>query len=216
MNKIFAVGDIHGCVEMLRRLMRMIAADLARDTLVFIGDYIDRSRGGPQVIDDLRALREESRNVICLRGNHEAMLQNYLDGVEEDLYLANGGAATLAAYGIAPADSPREKKEKIPAAHRRFLESLLPCYETQDFIFVHAGLRPGIALGEQSVEDLLWIRRDFIDSDYDFGKRVVFGHTPRGEPLVDAGKIGIDTGAVYGGRLTAVELPAVIFYQVES
>lgn len=216
MNKIFAVGDIHGCLEMLRRLMRKIAADPAHDTLVFIGDYIDRTGGGPAVIDYLLALREKNPNVICLRGNHEAMLLHYLDGVEEDLYLANGGAATLAVYGIGLADAPRERKEKIPASHRRFLESLLPYYETEDYLFVHAGLRPGIALCEQSVEDLLWIRRDFIDSGYDFGKQVVFGHTPSRKPLLAAGRIGIDTGAVYGGRLTAVELPALIFYQMET
>jgi serine/threonine protein phosphatase 1 len=214
MNKIFAIGDIHGCFDKLQRLILEIKADPVKDTLVFIGDYIDRADGGRDVVDYILKLRKTFQNVICLRGNHESMLLRFLDGVEDDIYLANGGFATLKAYGILRSDAPKVRKKKIPPDHLKFFKTLLPYYETDQFIFVHAGLIPGRALNEQSLFDMQWIRQTFIDSDDDFGKRVVFGHTHFSEPLVEDNKIGIDTGAVYGGRLTCVELPALKFYQV--
>lgn len=214
MNKIFAIGDIHGCFDKLQRLILEIKADPANDTLVFIGDYIDRADGGRDVVDYILKLKKTFQNVICLRGNHESMLLRFLDGVEDDIYLANGGFATLKAYGISRSDTPKVRKKKIPPDHLKFFKTLLPYYETDQFIFVHAGLIPGRELNEQSLYDMQWIRQTFIDSDDDFGKRVVFGHTHFSEPLVEDNKIGIDTGAVYGGSLTCVELPALKFYQV--
>jgi len=214
MNKIFAIGDIHGCLDKLQRLILNIAADPEKDTLVFIGDYIDRAGGGRDVIDYILGLKKKYQKVTCLCGNHESMLLRYLEGTDEEMYLANGGMMTLNAYGISRSDAPRERKAKIPTDHLRFFESLLPYYETDRYIFVHAGLLPGIPLAGQSVYDMQWVRQEFIDSDYDFGKRVVFGHTHFSAPLVTAGKIGIDTGAVYGGKLTCVELPTLKFYQV--
>jgi serine/threonine protein phosphatase 1 len=213
-SKIFAIGDIHGCFDKLQRLILEIKADPVNDTLVFIGDYIDRADGGRDVVDYILKLKKTFQNVICLRGNHESMLLRFLDGVEDDIYLANGGFATLKAYGISRSDAPKVRKKKIPPDHLKFFKTLLPYYETDQFIFVHAGLIPGRALNEQSLFDMQWIRQTFIDSDDDFGKRVVFGHTHFSEPLVEDNKIGIDTGAVYGGRLTCVELPALKFYQV--
>jgi serine/threonine protein phosphatase 1 len=147
-------------------------------------------------------------------GNHEHMLMNYLEGVNEDKYLENGGIATLRSYGISHAEEPEKRKTKISRAHRQFFESLLPSYETDDYIFVHAGMKPGLPLNEQIKHDLLWIRYEFIDAEDDFGKRVVFGHTPLSYPLIMPNKIGIDTGAVYGNKLTCVELPAVKIHQV--
>jgi len=214
MNKIFAIGDIHGCFDKLQRLILEIKADPVNDTLVFIGDYIDRADGGRDVVDYILKLKKTFQNVICLRGNHESMLLRFLDGVEDDIYLANGGFATLKAYGISRSDAPKVRKKKIPPDHLKFFKTLLPYYETDQFIFVHAGLIPGRELNEQSLYDMQWIRQTFIDSDDDFGKQVVFGHTHFSEPLVEDNKIGIDTGAVYGGRLTCVELPALKFYQV--
>jgi len=214
MNKIFAIGDIHGCLDKLRRLIQDMAADPANDTLVFIGDYIDRSGGGRDIVDYVLGLKKNYQKVICLCGNHESMLIRYLEGLDENMYLQNGGTMTLNAYGISRTDALRERKAKIPMNHLRFFESLLPYYETDQFIFVHAGLLPGIPLAGQAAHDLQWIRQEFIDSDYDFGKRIVFGHTHFRAPLVTANKIGIDTGAVYGGRLTCVELPTLKFYQV--
>jgi len=214
MNKIFAIGDIHGCLDKLQRLVRDIAADPENDTLVFIGDYIDRSGGGKDVVDYVLWLKKNYQKVICLCGNHESMLIRYLEGVDEDIYLANGGMMTLNAYGISRSDSLRARKAKIPANHLRFFKSLLPYYETDQFIFVHAGLLPGIPLTGQTARDLQWVRQEFIDSGYDFGKRVVFGHTHFSAPMVTTNKIGVDTGAVYGGKLTCVELPTLKFYQV--
>jgi serine/threonine protein phosphatase 1 len=214
MNKIFAIGDIHGCFDKLQRLILEIKADPVNDTLVFIGDYIDRADGGRDVVDYILKLKKTFQNVICLRGNHESMLLRFLDGVEDDIYLANGGFATLKAYGISRSDAPKVRKKKIPPDHLKFFKTLLPYYETDQFIFVHAGLIPGREINEQSLYDMQWIRQTFIDSDDDFGKRVVFGHTHFSEPLVEDNKIGIDTGAVYGGMLTCVELPALKFYQV--
>ncbi|MRR16534.1 MAG: serine/threonine protein phosphatase [Deltaproteobacteria bacterium] len=213
MNRIFAIGDIHGCLADLRRLIRHISADPQSDTLILLGDYIDRAPGGRGVVDYILRLREDFQKVLCLCGNHESMLLDYLDGGNEDLYLANGGAQTLNAYGISRHDGPHARRAKIPKAHLRFFESLLPYYETDQYIFVHAGLLPGLPLADQDIQDLQWIRRTFIDSEYDFGKRIIFGHTRFAAPLVTANKIGIDTGAVYGGKLTCVELPALKFYQ---
>jgi serine/threonine protein phosphatase 1 len=213
MKKIFAIGDIHGCLEKLGRLMRKININHQNDTLVFIGDYIDRGESGPEVVDYVIRLRNEYKKVVCLMGNHEQMLACYLDGVDEDRYLINGGRITLHSYGILPLDDIEKRKCKIPMNHRLFFESLLPYHETDDYIFVHAGLKPGVPLKEQTIQDLLWIRHEFIGSEDDFGKIVVFGHTPLNNPLISKNMIGIDTGAVYGGKLTCLELPEIKIYQ---
>jgi serine/threonine protein phosphatase 1 len=213
MKKIFAIGDIHGCLGKLNKLMSRISIDNKNDTLVFIGDYIDRGESGPEVIDHIIQLQSEYKKIVCLKGNHEQMLSRYLEGLDEDMYFANGGKVTLHSYGIILSDDIDERKRKIPARHRVFFESLLPYYETEDYIFVHAGLKPGLLLKEQTINDLLWIRHEFIDAEYDFGKIVVFGHTPLNKPLISKNMIGIDTGAVYGGELTCVELPKINIYQ---
>jgi len=214
MNKIFAIGDIHGRLDKLLLLMDRIPVRASDDTLLFIGDYIDRGSDGPAVVDYVLDLKEKFSRVICLCGNHENMLLHYLEGLDEELYLQNGGLATLKAYSISPSDSLKKRKAKIPVRHLRFFESLALYYETEDYIFVHAGLRPGLPIAAQSTQDLLWLRQEFVDSDYDFGKRVIFGHTPKKEPLITDNKIGIDTGAVYGGKLSCLELPALKFYSV--
>lgn len=213
MNKIFAVGDIHGCLEKLEDLMAKIAVNKHRDTLVFIGDYIDRGYFSREVVDYLIGLQDIHGKIVYLCGNHEQMFLNYLNGVDEALYLGNGGIATLQSYGILLSDDLERRTDKIPERHLEFFRSLQFHYETEHYIFVHAGLRPGRPLREQLVDDLLWIRHEFIEDDSDFGKTVVFGHTPMRHLLIDKNKIGIDTGAVYGGKLTCVELPAVKIYQ---
>ena len=213
MNKIFAIGDIHGCLEKLKELMPKTGIDNQNDTLIFIGDYIDRGKFSSEVVNHVIHLQNEYKKVVCLRGNHEDMFAHYLEGMNEDMYLNNGGINTLHSYEIVLSDDTEERKHKIPAEHRNFFESLLPYYETQDYIFVHAGMKPGISLKEQTMHDLLWIRHEFIDAEYDFGKTVVFGHTPLINPLINKNMIGIDTGAVYGGKLTCVELPKIKIYQ---
>jgi serine/threonine protein phosphatase 1 len=212
-ERILAIGDIHGCNRQLRQLLDRIAADPRTDTLVFIGDYLDRGPDVCGVIDTLLELKQTCPGTVFLKGNHEEMFLNfYREGRDEMLFLVNGGASTLDSYGLTPAEARAGRA--FPEDHLRFLASLPLTYETEDYLFVHAGIRPGIPLADQSSEDLLWIRHEFIESDRDFGRTVVFGHTPLREPLIAKNKIGIDTGAVYGGRLTAIELPARRIHQV--
>jgi serine/threonine protein phosphatase 1 len=213
MNKIFAIGDIHGCLEKLEALMDQIVMDRQNDTLVFIGDYIDRGKNSREVVDYLIRLQNDYKKVVFLQGNHEQMFMNYLEGVNEGLYLGNGGRATLDTYGILISDDIAERKAKIPEKHMSFFHSLLSYYETDKYIFVHAGLRPELPLKEQAIDDLLWIRFEFIQNENDFGKTVIFGHTPMRDLMISKNKIGIDTGAIYGGKLTCVELPDVKIYQ---
>lgn len=209
MNKIFAIGDIHGCADKLKALMKEIPVDYANDTLVFIGDYIDRGPDSFEVVDYLVDLKKEHPDIVFLKGNHEDMLQKYLEGTDRFTYLFNGGQKTLDSYLNRPNKS---EFSPIPSDHLEFYQSLVFHYETEDYLFVHAGLREKIPLKKQNPQELLWIREDFIDSKFDFGKRVIFGHTPFAEPLLLSNKIGIDTGAVYGNRLTCVQLPEIIFF----
>ncbi len=211
---IYAIGDIHGNLDLLERLLDRLQPDLARDQLVFMGDYIDRGPQPKGVVDyviRLKALAPPDR-VICLKGNHEAMFLNFLQGQDSDLFLFNGGLATLRDYW---GEDWEDREEMVlPHDHRHFFEELRLHYETENYLFVHGGLKPGVPLSEQEEEDLLWIRGDFIASMADFGKKVIFGHTPFREPLVLPNKIGIDTGAAYGNRLTCLKLPAEEFISV--
>jgi serine/threonine protein phosphatase 1 len=209
MGKIFAIGDIHGSIDRLQDLMQKIPIDFANDTLLFIGDYIDRGPGSVEVVEYLMDLKKRVPEIILLKGNHEDMLEKYLDGTDRFTYLLNGGQNTLDSY---LSKTQRSDSFPIPAEHIDFFKSLRLYYETEAYIFVHAGLRPKIPLASQKTEDLLWIRDKFIYSKYNFGKPVVFGHTPLEKPLVEPNKIGIDTGAVYGNALTCVQLPDVLFF----
>jgi len=211
MERIFAVGDIHGCLDKLISLMGIIDIDPKKDTLLFIGDYIDRGTQSKEVVDYLIDLARQQSRVIFLKGNHELLLHLYLSGADRFSFLANGGQATLDSY---LKDHSHAEDNPIPSIHLEFFDNLRLYYETDQHIFVHAGLKENIPLEEQDEWDMLWIRDEFIYSDFDFGKRVIFGHTPFREPLVLENKIGIDTGAVYGNKLTCVELPAVKFYSV--
>ena len=211
MERIFAVGDIHGCYDKLLILMEKIDIDFESDTLVFLGDYIDRGPQSFEVVAYLADLKQRHANTIFLKGNHEEMLERYLSGEDRITYLVNGGQQTLESY----MNRPRPEGEPaIPSTHLEFFKSLRIYYETQNYIFVHAGLKNKVPLEKQKTEDLLWIRRRFIESKCDYGKMVVFGHTPLHEPLLLPNKIGIDTGAVYGNRLTCVRLPELVFYTV--
>jgi serine/threonine protein phosphatase 1 len=213
MKKIFAIGDIHGCYDRLKTLMGKIPIDCSRDTLVFIGDYIDRGPHPVEVVDYLIKLKNRFPDVIFLKGNHEDMLDKFINGADRFTYLLNGGQQTLDSYLIKPVQSDQSKFFPIPPDHMKFFKSLRLFYETEEFIFVHAGLRPRVPLESQNTEDLLWIRNKFVSSKYDFGKRVIFGHTPLKKPLVEPNKIGIDTGAVYGNALTCVQLPELVFFK---
>jgi serine/threonine protein phosphatase 1 len=209
-RRYFAIGDIHGCLESLERLLEKIRPHLnpQEDMLVFIGDYVDRGPDPRGVVERLIRLKREYPHVVCLLGNHEDMFLRWVKtGQDLDLYLYNGGGGTIRSY-------MEGGKFKLPEEHLRFFESLLLWYETDQYLFVHAGLRPGVPLEKQDPMDLLWIRGEFIMSKYDFGKIVIFGHTPLRQVLIMENKIGIDTGAVYGGELSCVELPSLKIYSV--
>lgn len=212
-RRVFVVGDIHGCLEMLQRLMKKISWRPERDQLIFVGDYIDRGEDSKGVVDYLVTLKRNSPNVQFITGNHEVMLLDYLAGRNQDLYMANAGYTTLRNYMEA---RPVGEEALVPPEHMEFYHSLKPYIEIEDYYVVHAGFRPWIDLREQTLEDMVWIREPFIYSSYDFGKRVIFGHTPFQRPLVMDNKLGLDTGAVYGNRLTCLELPSVIFHSVEA
>lgn len=212
MGSIYAIGDIHGCYDKLMKLMEKILKfyDPVKDTLVFLGDYIDRGPDSFPVTEYLIGLKRQIPGIVFLRGNHEEMLGQYLLGLDRSSYLANGGRQTLESY---MAHNPGGGMQTVPRDHLHFYSSLSLYYASEEYIFVHAGIREKVPLEEQTSEDLLWIRSQFVHSTYNFGKKVVFGHTPFPEPLVQKNKIGIDTGAVYGNRLTCVKLPEMEFYQ---
>jgi len=195
---LLAVGDIHGCLDLLRQLLVQVAPG-AEDQVVFLGDYIDRGPDSRGVLEFLLEFRKRWPQTVFLKGNHEAMLLDYLAGRKRLRYLLNGGENTLYNY--------REKgRLQIPEEHLQFLHDLRLYFETERFIFVHAGLRPHVATQAQHEKDLLWIREDFLESDFSWGKTVVFGHTPLHKPRLAGDRIGLDTGAVYGRTLTCCDV----------
>jgi len=158
------------------------------------------------VLDFILELKRDLISVICLRGNHEEMFLDFtLERKNGPLFLRNGGRETLSSYGLKK--TAEGTAVNLPDAHLDFLKALPLTFETEDFLFVHAGLRPGLPLEQQDPYDLLWIRHEFYLSDADFPKVVILGHTPFSQPLLTENLIGIDTGAVYGGKLTCIELP---------
>jgi len=212
-DKTYIIGDVHGCLEMLKRLLDKIDWNPANDRLIFLGDYIDRGKNSKGVLDLLLEISKSSSLVQFLIGNHENIFLEYLNTGRIMGFILNGGDATLESYRTAESSG---SEVDIPQEHIAFLRSLEHWIELDDYYVVHAGFRPGVDLERQSFEDLIWIRNAFIFSDYDFGKKVIFGHTPFYKPLLMENKIGLDTGAVYGNKLTCLELPAVKFHFVEA
>ncbi len=225
-ERVYAVGDVHGCLDRLRALHRLIARDLADRpaasvTLIHLGDYVDRGPNSAGVLDLLRngAPPTGVGSVVNLQGNHDAMMTETLARRAPDLarlWLANGAEATLRSFGVDDIDDPAVWAARIPAEPVEFLRQAPVTHQAGRYIFVHAGLRPGVALAAQTREDMLWIREPFLSSDADFGAVVVHGHTPVAAPVLRPNRIGIDTGAVMGGHLTCAVLEAdrVGFIQV--
>jgi len=211
-GKIFVVGDVHGCLEILKRLIDKIEWNSSNDRLIFIGDYIDRGQDSKGVVDFILKLKKDSPLVQCLIGNHEQMFLDYLSGVDSQSFILNGGLPTLRGYNE---ERLRSEDPLIPSAHLDFFSSLLPMIELEQCYIVHAGFRPNIRIEDQDIIDMIWIRDEFIYSDYDFGEVVIFGHTPFNSPIIMKNKIGIDTGAVYGNCLTCLELPEKKFHSVK-
>lgn len=202
MNLTYAIGDIHGRHDLLRDLLHRIGehADGRKHMLVFLGDYIDRGPESAGVVETVRSLQARSPGeIICLKGNHEAMLLTAIARPElAPWWMHNGGDATLLSFDL-------ELPDEVPADVLAWMEALPLSHEDDRRYFVHAGLRPGRRFRDQTDEDKLWIREPFVDHDYDFGKHVVHGHTPTSSvrPDVRRFRTNLDTGAVYGGALTA-------------
>jgi serine/threonine protein phosphatase 1 len=212
MKKCCIIGDIHGCLTSLVYLLKKIPAKI--DSFIFLGDYIDRGPDTKKVLDSILDLKQRHPHVICLLGNHELMLLNFLAYRDDGRFLDVGGKQTLESYGLPVNSSPTQVKAAIPPEHLAFLHDLPLLWENQYAFFVHAGLQPGVHSSRQTRNWCLWSRDNFIRSTHDFGKPVVFGHTVFNKPLVQKNKIGIDTGAVYGQSLTALLLPDMEFISV--
>ena len=222
-TRIYAIADMHGRADLLARLLRVIDKDAAaygdhRCILVTLGDYIDRGPNSRKVIETLVQLPLKNFEAKHLQGNHEAMLLDFLnDPLEEGvLWLSNGGWATLVSYGLKVSDLPEDVEElpgirdkllaNMPKEHVSFFKSLRLFYQLGDYYFVHAGVRPGVALDKQKADDLIWIRDEFLFSDKDFGKIVVHGHTITKDPKESSNRIGLDTGAFHTGVMTCLVL----------
>ena len=214
-GRLFAIGDIHGCPDELAAILKSIAPG-PTDTVVFVGDYVDRGPSARDVIEQLVELQRGPAEVVFLKGNHEDMMLSFLGfpGHYGESFLFNGGSQTLDSYGISE-DTLERAIEFLPANHLEFLQGLATSYHRPPYLFVHAGIMPTRQLEEQAVEDMLWIRQEFIFNVHQIDATVVFGHTPMRAVMVDLPyKLGIDTGLVYGGRLTCLEFSEGVAYQV--
>lgn len=218
---VYAIGDVHGCLDELLALEHVIARDAeelpGHKLIVMLGDYVDRGSASAQVLDHLVAAPPLGFERICLTGNHEMVMLDYL---EERIglagWLAMGAEPTLLSYGIDHAhlreiyrDDRRMDdviRAAIPAAHAAFLRSLPIMIETPSFVFVHAGIRPELPLERQSDRDLVFIREDFYRAAHLLTRYVVHGHTPVDEARREGMRVDIDTGAFFSGRLTALRL----------
>jgi len=199
----YAFGDIHGCLEQLEKLVDRCLNETTgtSTTFVFLGDYIDRgpnSKGVVQFLMDLQT-RERRVKLICLVGNHEACAIKVASGVLPNHHWTGiGGAATLHSYGV-------DRADQIPKLHLQWMTSLPAHFDDGLRLFVHAGIRPDRPIDRQQLDDLVWIREPFLSSEVYHGRLVVHGHTPTHDRLPDLrhNRLNLDTGAVYGGPLTA-------------
>jgi serine/threonine protein phosphatase 1 len=220
-QRVYAVGDVHGCVAQLRALQGLIAADnagraAATVTLVYVGDYIDRGPDSRAVWDEVRAPVAGIDTVVHLKGNHEVMLKQFLtDPARAVDWLGNGGLATLTSFGVDGTSALRGvdlevTRDALIAAlgpdRLHWLHSLPLHMQRGDYFFCHAGIRPGIALADQRAVDLLWMREPFLNSKKDHGAVIVHGHTPVAAPEVRSNRINLDTACFATGRLTAAVL----------
>lgn len=231
-NKIFAISDIHGCYDELMALYNQLPIDPEKDQMVFLGDYIDRGPNSKAVVQQLIDWKAKYPHWQVLQGNHEdlmldALLYQSRKYLSFDLWYNQGGKETFLSY--VPENLTRyekaiiQVKDVIPEEHLTWLAALPLYYQTDDYFFVHGGVMPGIKPEDTDPYDMLWIRYQFIDSDYDWGKKIIYGHTPDDhtgsfKPNVMENKIGIDTAACrpLGGKLTALQLPEEVFFFEQS
>ena len=221
--RVYAIGDVHGCLQQLVELHLRIHEDIAARPvddyqIVHVGDYIDRGPDPVETIEYLIEFCDRDDGATCLYGNHEDWMMVFLEKADESAapWLTYGGVETLKGYGIDAAGfaragtSIRQLSERladaVPARHLGFIRSLPRALHVGDYFFVHAGIRPGRTLVRQETRDLIWIREPFLSDQSDHGAVIVHGHTPVEAVEVKRNRINIDTGAVYGGRLSCVVL----------
>lgn len=220
--RIYAIGDIHGQIDLLELLLARIESHLAQNPIpgpltVFLGDYIDRGPASRTVVDRLVEYGRLDRSIF-LKGNHEAFLIDFLtEPLTLDEWKKYGGIETLVSYGLRPdrekilkhqADIAGDFDKILLPKHRDFFLGLKTSFVCGDYFFAHAGVRPGIALDAQQEADLLWIRDDFLKYERSYGKIIVHGHTPVSAPEIHSNRINIDTGAYATGVLTCLMLEA--------
>lgn len=216
-TRIYAIGDVHGRADLLQQTISEIdqhrnAYPTANPIEIMLGDYIDRGPRSNEVIELLISRHVHGQQTICLMGNHETYLLDFLkDPASLTEWQRYGGLETLMSYGLAPSLNPTPEDQKqlaaslaesLPGHHYDFLMTLPLSFDCGDYFFAHAGVRPGIALSDQRAEDLLLIREEFLLHKGDFGKIVVHGHTPVSEPEIHNNRINLDTGAFATGKLT--------------
>ena len=221
---IYAVGDIHGCVDLLAAIHDRIATDAQRRTarhklVIYLGDYVSRGENSRRVVDRVLDWLPEGVERITLKGNHEDLLLRFLDGDLDAgrLWFDYDGLDALAHYGVAIPDRQARDDASVavlrdsfaaalPQTHLDFFRSLPTSYRAGDYFFVHGGVRPGVPLAEQSDHDCMWIRKAFLDSSAEHGAVVVHGHSISTKPVIRHNRIGIDTGAYRSGVLTCLVL----------
>jgi diadenosine tetraphosphatase ApaH/serine/threonine PP2A family protein phosphatase len=220
-TRIYAIGDVHGRADLLGSLQALIAKDAdraseTRKVVVYLGDYVDRGPDSAGVIDRLINGPLAGLEQVFLMGNHEAFFLEFLENPEAGtVWIKNGGDATLASYGLKGAKHCAAKdlgklskslQQTLPEEHLDFLKGLSVSHREEDYLFVHAGIRPGVPLDRQCDDDMLWIREPFLKSSDEHEVVVVHGHTPVDAAEVHNNRIAIDTGAVWSGCLTAAVL----------
>ncbi|MGV8953378.1 MAG: metallophosphoesterase [Cypionkella sp.] len=223
--RTYAIGDIHGHLDLLQQVHSWIDADMARHgaaPVVHIGDLVDRGADSRGVVEYLRAGMAAGRDWVVIKGNHDRMLSYFLQDpplhdprLRRDLGYLNpriGGGTTLASYGVAnPADRPlapvhAEAVAAVPADHVAFLAGLPTSFQRGAAFFCHAGIRPGVAFADQVEDDLVWIRQEFLEDTRDHGALIVHGHTAIDTPTHYGNRLNIDSSAAYGGPLSVVVL----------
>ncbi len=231
--KTYAIGDIHGHLGLLLGIHSLIADDMAATgaaPIVHIGDLVDRGPDSAGVVDYLRAGMAGGADWLVLKGNHDRMFARYLDDFHYHdprlraelsyLHPKIGGAGTLASYGVKnAADRPLapvwdEARAAVPQTHRDFLASLPTHHLRGEVLFVHAGIRPGVPLADQTEDDLVWIRHDFLDDTRDHGPLIVHGHTAIDAPTHYCNRVNIDSSAAYGGPLSAIVVEGRDVWQI--
>ena len=221
-GRTYVIGDIHGTIEELSCLLDYLRKEenlAENDRVIFVGDYIDRGYHSKEVVDLLLQLRKDIPETYFLKGNHEDMFLDYLGlgGMHGSNFITNGGEQTLISYKQHIGASSKEVLASMPEDHIDFYKNLHSIIELEKNFIVHAGINPFVDLEDQSGMDLFWIRDDFIMTEHELGKTVVFGHTPFKNIFADwPYKIGIDTGLVYGNLLTCLELKERVCHQVRA